>query len=552
MPGLAGFIADGRTGTGALEASLSGMSARIKHRHEHHVSGSFCDPGSRGFASAVVLRRRGLGGGHWRGPSGVQVWLDGEILGETGPLPLAEAAESLAENPSLPRNGAYAAVIHRPDVQGGGGRVLFVTDPFGLKYLYLRRTQGSISWCGDLKGFLAAPGEALAVNPACLQELFRYGYPLSKTTWFQGVELLEAGRLLAFDLKRGTWEEEATFDMESEMAPRPGNREATVAALGNLFRRAVRIRCAPGEKVGLTLSGGLDSRAILAALPSGLDPVESLTFGTPGCKDILLAERVARLRGARHTVVTLGEEGWLKERADSVWLTDGQINILDLHGVESLAALEARMDICQNGFLGDALLGGSYLEGKGFPFLERYRNRGRRFILQSLHHGGHLLHYRMPFLDLDLMKALAVPRDWIRSSSLYRSMLLKEFPEYFSDIPWEKTGLPISAPKWREDLDRFAKRVRRRTARALGIGPGMGPFYANYPAWLRTGSAAEFLRGRFERPDAPLFRHWPRAEVTDALRKHVQGADHSEWLGRCMTADLWLGRLESETDGRLK
>jgi asparagine synthase (glutamine-hydrolysing) len=276
-------------------------------------------------------------------------------------------------------------------------------------------------------------------------------------------------------------------------------------------------------------------------MPPEGDPVEAISFGTEGCADITLARESCRLRGARHTVVNLGSEGWLEARAEGVWLTDGQFNILHMHEAESSSAIEARMDFCLNGFLGDALLGGSYLDGPGLPFLERYRHRGRRFILQALHNGGTAAVYRMPFLDLELMRALAVPRSWLLHSAIYREMLLQDFPEYFVALPWERTGVPISASPGRERRSLLLRRARRR----LG-NRSLSPSYAEYGEWLRSGSAADYLRSYLDRPDARLFRYIPQEEVGDALSRHQRGRDESESLGRYLTIELWLARLEAE------
>src|SRR5690606_17402158 len=120
--------------------------------------------------------------------------------------------------------------------------------------------------------------------------------------------------------------------------------------------------------------------------------------------------------------------------------------------------------------------GGSYLDRREFSFADQYAHRGRRFILQALHFAGTRLLYRLPFLDLALAnRVFSLPRPWLRDSRLYRAMLLRDHPEYFDSIPWEKTGLPISAPAWREFARRNAERIRRRLP---GAAPRRG--YADY------------------------------------------------------------------------
>jgi hypothetical protein len=186
------------------------------------------------------------------------------------------------------------------------------------------------------------------------------------------------------------------------------------------------------------------------------------------------------------------------------------------------------------------LLGGFYLEGSGFPFLTRYLQQGRRLTLQSFHHGGTSLLHRFPFLDLPLLeKALALSRTWLRGSRIYRAMLLREFPELFASIPWEKTDLPISAPAWREKWSLGLRKAQMAAAR-LGLAPrnGAGP-----AARLRLGQPAEFLRGMLDRKQTVLRRFLPYGEVEARIRRHFRGYDESEKLGRYLTAEIWLRKL---------
>ena len=214
--------------------------------------------------------------------------------------------------------------------------------------------------------------------------------------------------------------------------------------------------------------------------------------------------------------------------------------------MESFPTLEARMDICLNGFLGDGLLGGRWtafpVQNTGGPasrFMTRYVDRGRRFILQALHHSGTSLVYRLPFLDTLLMaKTLSLPDAWLRDSRIYRAMLLREFPEFFDSLPWEKTGLPISASRWRERWAVKMRGLRRR----LKIG---NDGYTDYSQWLREGSAADFLRARLS-SGSRIGRVLAPGELENRMQRHFQGHDESMILGRYLTAEIWLAFIQEQ------
>ena len=77
--------------------------------------------------------------------------------------------------------------------------------------------------------------------------------------------------------------------------------------LGRLFIDAVNRRCNQ-KGIGVCLSGGLDSRAILAAMPNRQEPIHTITFGKRGCDDIRIASKVAKIKGASHHVVPAHQE----------------------------------------------------------------------------------------------------------------------------------------------------------------------------------------------------------------------------------------------------
>jgi hypothetical protein len=63
------------------------------------------------------------------------------------------------------------------------------------------------------------------------------------------------------------------------------DKQGTAVEPGRVFREAVEKRSGPGSRIGMTLSGGLDSRAVLAAIPDLPYPLNTLTFGKERCGD---------------------------------------------------------------------------------------------------------------------------------------------------------------------------------------------------------------------------------------------------------------------------
>jgi asparagine synthase (glutamine-hydrolysing) len=91
----------------------------------------------------------------------------------------------------------------------------------------------------------------------------------------------------------------------------------------------------------MSLSGGLDSRAILSALALSDRAVVTYTVGVPGCADDAIAHRLSRLAGTTHRFFGLDDRylrDFLPNLERMVALTDGMYLS---HGLTEMLALDA-------------------------------------------------------------------------------------------------------------------------------------------------------------------------------------------------------------------
>lgn len=223
---------------------------------------------------------------------GVLTRLDGAVSWQRGGEPGAAIASS---------GPAPAACLDR-------GTLRLVSDRLGLRPLYYARIPGGLAFASEVKGVLAVPGAAMRTDERALADLFHFGVLLGERTLCAGIELLPPGSVLTFGLRDGSLRVEPYWRAASLFAPR-GEAENGVGdeEVAGSFARAVARCLAPGESLGISLSGGLDSRAIVAALGEAARGVASHTVGLPGCRDRSIAESIARLAGTRHTFLALDE-----------------------------------------------------------------------------------------------------------------------------------------------------------------------------------------------------------------------------------------------------
>ncbi|MBF5042764.1 hypothetical protein FGE12_10170 [Aggregicoccus sp. 17bor-14] len=555
MPGLVGFAQ--RDPAPNDELVLGRMQDLVAHLPHHVKEAGFLTPAlavARVHTGAIQLERQP------RTVSHVRVWLDGELYNQVElrrslKKPLAESEQSDADllgalylaDPTfafLKRiDGIYAAVLH--NLRSGATHL--VTDRYGLRQLYWTRQGERLAFASEPKALLAIPEFTPRIDPESVEQFLREGFLLGERTWFSGVTLLRAGSFLSW----GPGMQEPSISRYwgwDDIRPlgEVQTEDEVAEELGSRFRAAVARHSLHEGGVGVSLSGGLDSRALLAAVPAGRS-VHTVTFGTRGCADDLIARRVAQARGSTHHFVELTSKNWLEHRLEGVWWTDGQADLLHMHALVSAQEQRSHYAVNLNGFLGDAVLGGSYLGDKRWTLPEKIDQRGRRLINEGTRLTNNYFHNRLPFFDNRLMElAYALPRPLLSNSRVYRRMLLRHFPEYFRSIPWQNTGLPIGWPGVVTRPLRFVGRVRGRLRRELGRITGQQvslQAYTDYPTWIRQAPARELFERLLAHPEALHAQYVSADTVRARLAAHFGGEDHSEYLCRVATLEVWLQQV---------
>ncbi|HEV8380328.1 MAG TPA: asparagine synthase (glutamine-hydrolyzing) [Gemmatimonadales bacterium] len=156
-------------------------------------------------------------------------------------------------------NGMWAFVIH--DRRRG---VLFgARDRFGVKPLFVHRGKDCWLLASEIKAILASGLYHRATNWQVAADFLVHG-KLDETpaTFYAGIEQVPPG--CAFELRLdGSWRQWEYWSLVDHEADPPPDSEEAVA---ELLDDAVRIRLRSDVPVGVCLSGGIDSTAIICAM----------------------------------------------------------------------------------------------------------------------------------------------------------------------------------------------------------------------------------------------------------------------------------------------
>lgn len=413
--------------------------------------------------------------------SGIYSWIEGEIYNFNEIIELfkynsktfSELLIDAYNNKQLEAvlskiNGCFTAILYDKS------EIKLISDRLGMKPLYIWNNEENFAWVSEVKALLALSCFKLEINTQAINCFMDLGHLLGNITWFKDVKLINAASLITYSLKHRKIIEEKRYWKWSSIKPQNLSFNEAVVRLGNLLQTAVKKMVKIDEKLGVSLSGGLDSRLNLAVIDEINDiHVEYFTFGKKGCGDIKIAEIVSSIKNNTHFIFELNEENWIDERFQQVWRTDGMISLLFLHNPVSGKHLKGLLDIVIGGNLGECMKGDWIDEfdrkitkktafdsfGEHFKFTNIYDDfydiahqdpyiidtRGRRFINVGLIGAFSTIEIRRSLLDNDLIDFIyALPDDYRKGRKLYEKALLYKYPEYYENIPWQMTGYPIS------------------------------------------------------------------------------------------------------------
>lgn len=227
-------------------------------------------------------------------------------------------------------NGMWGFLIWDPRSQ----RAFIARDRLGVKPLYFALAGGGLSVASEPKALLALHPELRRVDEAALYDFLAEGRLYTgKASFYAGVQVLQPGCCGTYDpgasslVIRRYWAPPASSPHAVEY------REA-VRSFGDLLTDAVRLRMRSDVPVGFTLSGGLDSSAILESAATGTASnggrLRAFTsvYAARTTHEVVDERHWARFVAAKYDRVDLeevpaGAGEWLNLLERIVWHMDG-------------------------------------------------------------------------------------------------------------------------------------------------------------------------------------------------------------------------------------
>jgi len=250
--------------------------------------------------------------------------------------------------------GMFALGLWEP----GRERLVLVRDRLGIKPLYYFHDGESFIFASEVRALLQTGLVPRRLSRAAVESYLAYGSVQQPLTIVEGVYEVLPGHLLTFEggqvRSEPYWEPRAT--------PAPGLEGAELAReVGGLLAEAVQLRLVSDVPVGVFLSGGIDSSAVVALMrraTAGEIRTFAVCFREQEFSEQAYAERVARQFGAEHTSVLLTADEALAQLPDALAAMD-QPSVDGVNSyVVSGAAARSGLKVALSGLGGDEVFAG--------------------------------------------------------------------------------------------------------------------------------------------------------------------------------------------------
>jgi len=195
--------------------------------------------------------------------------------------------------------GIFALAIH-----DAAADVLFLgRDHVGVKPLYYLEKKGRVVFASEIRPLLGATGSPPEIDAGMVDFFLSLGYTPNPKTFFKGIRKIPPGAY-ALGGSGHPLRVESYWTLETIPAAAPLSFGESVSTLRKKLAESVELQMVSEVPIGVFLSGGLDSSAVVA-LMRGITDGEIKTFSVgyddfQGVSELPYARRVAEKFRTRH------------------------------------------------------------------------------------------------------------------------------------------------------------------------------------------------------------------------------------------------------------
>ncbi len=282
-------------------------------------------------------------------------------------------------------DGSFNAVV----VDFNSQEAILCNDRIGHRQMYFYEDDIIFLFSAEYKAFPAYDGFVNELDMSGVADYFNIDYLLGDKTFLRNVRFLEGGNIINIKNNKSEIRRYWDFDFSGDSEE---NLPTLIEQADSIYKEIIRKRIGNAENVIIPLSGGLDSRFILAhALAAGAKP-HTFTHGRKNCLDHKIAVKTASALGVENYRFIEIDPFWAIEHIEKfVFLTEGMTESSPaiLLGISGRYGLPPRSTVFLNGIYGGPTnFGGPYYRGydivHDIGFEDKLRNITRSLFGDSL------------------------------------------------------------------------------------------------------------------------------------------------------------------------
>jgi hypothetical protein len=231
--------------------------------------------------------------------------------------------------------------------------ITLVTDRYGNLPIYFQYENNRLIFASEVKTILLMSGHRATLNREVLEELLWFGCPLTEQTLFRGIKKIPPGTFLRFT-SSGIKKEEYWSPKFSPLYS--SNRTVLLDRAEQSFRTAIKRASATPIDTAMALSGGIDTRIMLAEIVNLGLAINGFTMGVINAADLTAAKRLNRFISGQHYQLIFNTEflrDFEKFANELVWLSEGNIFLQDTHLIYSNLWCQQRFKVLIDGGWGE-------------------------------------------------------------------------------------------------------------------------------------------------------------------------------------------------------
>lgn len=360
---------------------------------------------------------------------------------------LVQLYEILGDDFFSELNGIFSGAV----IDLRKNKILLFNDRYGLQRIYIHESGNRLFFASKASAITAIEPECRRVDYQSLGELISCRAVLENRSLFQNIYLLPGGSLWQLDMNRRL-KKSFYFRPDQWEKQTPLDKESYYKRFKEIFPTIVSNYISTNKKIMLSLTGGLDTRMILAA--AELQPGQLPTYTHGGMFnesfDVKIARKVANVCGQTHRVIHVGPDylDHFPELAKkTVQLTEGHLDVTESVGLYTSQIIQQNANIRLTGNYGSEILRSHVMFKHSMPhgalfddaFLDQIKKARKTYLTQKKIHPLTFIafrqvpwyHYnrfaleqsqiiqRSPFLDNELIKLVyRAPKDATQSADI--------------------------------------------------------------------------------------------------------------------------------------